>query len=158
MAMTPQLGRAPSGSRYRMVLSRSAVVGACALLAAACGSTAAPTAGSSSGTGSTGTVSSSKVSLEVIFSPAGGRPARHWTLRCAPPGGNSPDPAAACAKLVRWGNLFSPPKGHVMCPMIMASAQRVTVDGTYYGKKIHETVVDGGCDLSRWYKLKQIFN
>ena len=42
--------------------------------------------------------------------------------------------------------------------MIMASAQRVTVTGTYFGKKLDETIVDGGCDLSRFYKLRLVFN
>ncbi len=142
-----------------MVLSRSAVIGACAFLAAACGSSAAPApSAGSSGSGPAATVSASKVSLDVTFSPTDGRPARHWTLRCEPAGGNYPDPPGACVKLMKWGNIFSRPVGHVMCPMIMASAQRVTVTGTYFGKKINETIVDGGCDLSRYYKLRQVFN
>jgi hypothetical protein len=45
-----------------------------------------------------------------------------------------------------------------MCPMIMTTAQRITVTGTYFGKKINETIVAGGCDLSRYYKLRQVFN
>ncbi len=158
MAMTPELSPAGAKPRYRMVVSRSALIGACALLAAACGSTSAPGSGSA-GTGSASTVSSAKVSLDVSFSPAPGQIARHWTLRCEPSGGSYPRAAAACAKLIQDRNLFSPPpSGHVMCPMIMASAQKVTVDGTYFGKKVHETIVDGGCQLSRWYKLRQIFN
>jgi len=162
MAMTPHLGRAGSGTRYWKVLSRGAVVGACALLAAACGSTAAPSASPSgsgpSGSDSAGTVSAPKVSLDVTFSPTDGHPARHWTLRCEPAGGNYPDPPGACTKLLKWGNIFAHPSGHVMCPMIMVSAQRVTVTGTYFGTKINETIVAGGCDLSRFYKLKEIFN
>ena len=162
MAMTPQLGRAGSRPRHWMVLSRGAVIGGCALLAAACGSSAAPGTGAShtstSGSASAGTAASSKVSLAVTFSASGGRPAQHWTLRCEPTGGNYPDRAGACVKLLKWGDIFSRPIGHVMCPMIMASAQRVTVTGTYFGKKINETIVDGGCDLSRFYKLRQVFN
>ena len=43
--------------------------------------------------------------------------------------------------------------------MIMADARsRASVNGTYLGQKVHETIVDGGCDLARWSKLEQIFN
>jgi hypothetical protein len=45
-----------------------------------------------------------------------------------------------------------------MCPMIMASAGRALVEGTYLGKKVRVTIVDGGCDLARWAKLKAVFN
>ncbi len=45
-----------------------------------------------------------------------------------------------------------------MCPMIMASDQRATVTGSYFGKRIDETIINGGCDLSRFYRLKQVFN
>ena len=145
-----------------MVLARGAVIGACGLLAAACGSSAAPTTGAphagASGSGSATTVSSSKVSLDVTFGQTYGHPAKHWTLRCEPAGGNYPDPSGACARLIKWGNIFSPPVGHVMCPMIMVGAQRVTVTGTYFGKQISETIVAGGCQLSRYYELKQVFN
>jgi hypothetical protein len=182
MAMTPQLGRAGSRPWHQTVLARAAVIGACGLLAAACGTSAAPATGASgsgasasgapstaasgttaphagaSGSGSARTVSSSKVALDVTFSQAYGHPARHWTLRCEPAGGNYPDPSGACARLMKWANIFSPPVGHVMCPMIMTSAQRVTVTGTYFGKRISETIVAGGCQLSRYYELKQVFN
>ncbi len=172
MAMTPQLGRAGSRPWHQMILVRGAVIGACGLLAAACGSSVAPTASvpstgasgttaphaGASGSGSARTVSSSKVSLNVTFSQAYGHPAKHWTLRCEPAGGNYPDPSGACARLIKWGNIFSPPIGHVMCPMIMTSAQRATVTGTYFGKQISETIVAGGCQLSRYYELKQVFN
>ncbi|HEY2640041.1 MAG TPA: SSI family serine proteinase inhibitor [Streptosporangiaceae bacterium] len=165
MAMTSQLGRAGAESRHWVVLSRGALIAACALLAAACGSTAAPSAGSggsspagASGTPSAAAVSSSKVSLDVTFGPTAGHAAKHWTLRCEPAGGNYPDPPGACAKLLKWGDIFARPIGHVMCPMIMTTAQRITVTGTYFGKKINETIVAGGCDLSRYYKLRQVFN
>ena len=64
----------------------------------------------------------------------------------------------ACARLIKWRNIFSPHVGHLMCPMIMIRAQRVTVTGTFFGKKIDETIVAGGCQLSRYYELRQVFN
>jgi hypothetical protein len=150
-----------------VILARGAAVAACALLAAACGSTAAPgssgagsaSAGSASaGTASAGTASAARVSLEVTFAAAANSPATHYTLRCGPAGGTTPDPAAACARLLTGASLFGPLPRHVMCPMIMESAGRATVSGTYLGHRVHESIVAGGCDLSRWAKLRAVFH
>jgi hypothetical protein len=150
-----------------MVLSRCALAAGCAVLAAACGSTAAPgssaassSAASSSAASSSSavTTSAAKVSLDVNFSESPTMAARHYTLRCEPAGGTATDAAAACAKLLKAAGLFAPLPVHVMCPMILANGGRVTITGTYFGKKVHETFVDGGCDLARWTKLNQIFS
>jgi hypothetical protein len=167
MAMTPIPDEDRSHPRYRSVLSRSAAIAACALIAAACGSTAAPSTGSAStgssgstsaGSGSASTAASAKISLDVTFEASPTKPARHYTLRCEPAGGTAPDAAAACAKLLSGASLFAARPRHVMCPMIMASAGRALVEGTYLGKKVRVTIVDGGCDLARWAKLKAVFN
>ena len=188
MAMTPIHDGARLQPRYRMVLSRCAAAAACALLAAACGSTIAPSASSggpssagtgstgtgstgtgstgtgstgtsSTGTGSAGTTSAAKISLDVSFAGSASTPARHYTLRCEPAGGTVRDAAVACATLLKGASLFGPPaRQHVMCPMMLASAGRATVTGTYLGKPEHESIADGGCDLARWTKLKQVFN
>jgi len=132
---------------------------ACALLAAACGSTAAPsTASSTGGSSSAGTTAAAKISLDVTFEASPSGPATHYTLRCEPAGGTAHDAAAACARLMTGASIFAARPGHIMCPMIEASAGRALVTGTYLGKKVHQTIVDGGCDLSRWTKLKAIFN
>jgi hypothetical protein len=164
MAMTPLPDEVRSQPRYRLFLSRAAAVAACALLAAACGSTAAPGSGTAgtnshgSGSGSAGSAAAAKITLDVTFAASAGKPAAHYTLRCEPAGGTARDAAAACARLMRGASLFGPRRGHVMCPMILASAGRATVTGTYLGKKVRETIVDGGCDLGRWVKLKAVFN
>jgi hypothetical protein len=93
----------------------------------------------------------------VSFSGSPTTAAAHYTLRCDPAGGTVTDPAAACAKLMSGTSLFGPLPAHVACPMIMANAGRATVTGSYLGHPVHETVVDGGCDLSRWAKLRQVF-
>jgi Subtilisin inhibitor-like len=162
-----------------MVLSRCAAAAACALLAAACGSTIAPGASSggssSAGTGSpstgststgstgassAGTTSAAKISLDVSFAGSATTPASHFTLRCEPPGGTVRDAAVACAALLKGGaTLFGPPaRQHVMCPMMLASAGHATVTGTYLGKPVHESIADGGCDIARWSTLKRVFN
>jgi hypothetical protein len=96
--------------------------------------------------------------LDVSFSGSARSPGGHYTLRCDPPGGTVTDPAAACARLTAGASLFGPLPAHVACPMIMADAGRATVTGTYFGQRVHESLVDGGCDLSRWGKLKQVFS
>src|SRR5260370_16365374 len=119
---------------------------AVALVAAAGGSPGAPSGGSggsspagAAGAPSAAAVSSSKVSLDVTFGPTAGHAAKHWTLRCEPAGGNFPDPPGACAKLLKWGDIFARPIGHVMCPMIMTTAHRITATGTYFADKITQT-------------------
>jgi hypothetical protein len=170
MAMTPRPDEVQA--RYRMSLARGAAVAACALLAAACGSTVAPTTGAptagaqatggagpnSAASGSASTASAAKVSLDVTFAASASSPATHYTLRCEPAGGTTPDPAAACSRLLAGASLFGSRPRHVMCPMIMASAGRARVTGTYLGKTVRETIVDGGCDLARWAELKAVFS
>lgn len=171
MAMTPLPDEVRSQPLYRMSLARGVAVAACALLAAACGSTAAPTTGAptagapgasgassnSAASGSASTASAARVSLDVTFAASASGPATHYTLRCEPAGGTTPDPAAACSRLLAGASLFASRRGHVMCPMIMASAGRARVSGTYLGKTVRETIVDGGCDLARWAELKAVF-
>jgi Subtilisin inhibitor-like len=167
MPMTPQLRQA---DRW-LALTRGALIGFTAaggVLVAACGSAAAPSAShpaattsagtSSAGTSSAGTTSAAKVSLTVVEAGVGTSPTRHWTLRCDPPGGTTPDPAAMCTRLLAFKDIFTPAPTHVMCPMIMADARTYIVEGTWFGKQIHESIADGGCSLARWAELGQVFN
>jgi Subtilisin inhibitor-like len=153
------------------MLGGGVAVAACALLLAACGSTPAPTAGApatstpasgASATGATGSSSAGQaapaaISLDVTFAASANVPATHYTLHCEPASGTVADPAAACTKLLTGTSLFAPRPAHELCPMIMLGAGRATVTGTYLGQNVHETIVDGGCDLSRWAKLKAVF-
>jgi hypothetical protein len=118
-------------------------------------STQSPATGTSAPPASAG--GAAKVSLVVTFATTPTSPATVYTLRCEPPGGTTPDPAAACAQLLTGPSLFAPRPAHVMCPMIMESTARASVTGTYFGKQVHVTIVEGGCDLSRWAKLKRVF-
>ena len=166
MAMTRHARDRRRRSHSGLLLSGCAAAGACALLVAACGSAAAPdngAAGSSSSSPAAGSsgpaaTATAKISLDVDFSGSPTTAAAHYTLRCDPDSGTVTDPAAACARLLKGTSLFGPLPAHVECPMIMADAGRATVTGSYLGRPVHETVVDGGCDLSRWAKLKQVFS
>lgn len=143
------------------ILTRGALIAACGLAAAACGSAAAPgsPAATNTGAASTGaTTSAAKVSLTIEKTGGSGSVPQHWTLQCEPAGGSFPDPATACAKLTKLRTIFSPAPRHVMCPMIMADARSYVVSGTFLGQKVHQSIVDGGCQLSRWSQLNQVFN
>jgi hypothetical protein len=178
MAMRAPARGPRARSRFGRLLSCCTAAGACALLAAACGSTPAPGSGASStsapntGPSATGGPSSSpsaasssgpattataKTSLVVSFSGSPTIAAAHYTLTCDPAGGTVTDPATACARLLRGTSLFGPLPRHVACPMIMVDAGNATVTGRYFGRPVHETIVDGGCDLSRWAKLREVF-
>lgn len=141
------------------------------VLLAACGSAAAPSIGggvsssagstpagsTSAGTHAASSAATARVSLDVTFAASPGSPAVHYTLLCEPAGGTTPDPAAACAKLLTGENIFAPRPLHEICPMILQSGARATVTGTYLGRQVHITIVNGGCDIARWAKLKSIF-
>jgi Subtilisin inhibitor-like len=168
MGMTSELHQGIA--RGRGILARGLLIAACGILAAACGSTAAPATGghgssSSSSPGSSGssssaagTTSAAKVSLDVVLTAGPDGTAKRWTLTCEPAGGDYPDPAAACAKLLRFRTVFTPSPVHVMCPMIMADARAYIVYGTFLGQKVHQSITDGGCMISRWNELNQVFN
>jgi Subtilisin inhibitor-like len=180
--VVPTRGDAPTTRNVRttrVALAAAAVLGSCVLLVA-CGSVAAPTAGgagsSSAGSqaGSTsadttpaaaansamptspGTAATAKVSLDVTFAATASSPARHYTLFCEPAGGTTPDPNVACTRLLTGENIFAPRPLHVMCPMAVGSG-RATITGIYFGRQEHVTIINGGCDLARWVKLKAIF-
>ncbi len=138
--------RAPGRARYLMIAAF------CVAAATACGSAPAPSGASAPGG------AAPKVSLDIKVSGAPGTPAKQWTLRCDPVGGTHPDPAAACATLLRTKNPFAPiPKG-VVCPMILVGTKTAIVKGTYFGQHVDMTITEGGCDLARWAKIGQIFN
>ena len=139
--------RARTGARYLLIAA------ICAAAATACGSTTAP-----AGAAAPASPAPPKVSLDIRVSGGPGSPAEHWTLQCDPVGGTHPDPAKACATLLKAKAPFAaPPKG-VACPMIMESSKSAKVTGTYFGQHIDTTFIQGGCQLPRWAKIGQIFN
>jgi hypothetical protein len=159
MAMTPQLR--PPRPRFHRVLA-CGLLSACGVLVAACGANPAPgsapaSSSASSGTHSTaGTTASAKASLTIVTTAPGS--VHRWTLRCDPAGGTKPDAAAVCSELIAHKTIFQPSDVKVFCPMIMSNAPSYIIYGTWFGRPLHESIVDGGCDLSRWSQLHQIFN
>jgi hypothetical protein len=148
MGMKRDLFRVRNGARYVLIAA------ICVAAATACGTKTAPSAGA--GTGSA--PSPPKVSLDITVSTTPGAPVKHWTLKCEPAGGTHPDPAAACAILLKAKDPFAPlPKG-IMCPMIRVGTKTAIIEGTYFGKHVDSTLSPGGCELAKWEELGQIFN
>ena len=148
MAMKPDTLRVRTGARH---LLTPLIAAACASAVTACGSTPA-----ASGTGAS--AGAAKVSLAITVSTAPGAPKKHWTLRCDPAGGSHPDPAAACAVLLKAKAPFAaPPKG-IMCPMIRVGTKTAIVEGTYFGRHVDTTFEPGGCGLARWQEIGAIFS
>ena len=146
MSMTRDLLRVRNGARYLVIAA------ICAAAATACGSKPEP-----AGAGSA-PAPAPKVSLDITVSTTPNAPSKHWTLQCEPAGGTHPNPAAACAVLLKAKNPFAPlPKG-IMCPMIRVGTKTAIVKGTYFGKHIDTTLSPGGCKLAQWEKIGQIFN
>ncbi|HUZ27367.1 MAG TPA: SSI family serine proteinase inhibitor [Streptosporangiaceae bacterium] len=151
--MSSDTPRAHCGSRLQLTTARclTAVAGvALVALVAACGTAAAPGSGTSP--------APAKASLHITVQNGPGVKPTFWTLRCDPAGGTHPHPATACSALMSMKEPFAPPPAHQMCPMMLASARRVSFTGTWFGAKVDRTIVDGGCDLARWAKLGQVVN
>jgi hypothetical protein len=139
--MMPHLPRARSGARYLLIAA------VCAAAATACGTTAAPA----------GSPAPAKVSLDIKVT-GGSSGTLHWTLRCEPTGGSHPNPAAACAVLLKAKDPFAPVARGVMCPMILADTPVAKVTGIYFGQHINTTFSQGGCQEARWTKIGQLFH
>ncbi|MGO8726617.1 MAG: SSI family serine proteinase inhibitor [Streptosporangiaceae bacterium] len=149
--MRSQTPRTRSRAPYQLIGGVPAMT-AVLIGAAACGSATAPGAASSS------SPAAPKVSLSITVTKETGETPRHWTLQCDPAGGTAPDAAAVCRGLMTMKDPFATPPPHQICPMILASSGRATVTGTWFGATVNRTIVDGGCDLSRWHMLGQIVN
>jgi hypothetical protein len=145
MAMKPKSLRATAAG--------GALAAGVGLLAAACGSTAAPPTDG----GLVATNPASQAKLQVAESVPGSQD-RHWSLRCDPAGGTMPDAAAACRLLATDAAILHPARAtHVMCRTRVASPRTFTITGTWHGTRLNEVVTDRGCDLRRWAMMAQIF-
>jgi hypothetical protein len=145
MGMKRDLLRVRNGARYLLIAA------ICAAAATACGTKPATTS-------PTGAAVAPKVSLDITITTTPSAPSKHWTLQCDPAGGTHPDPAAACAVLLKAKAPFAaPPKG-MMCPMIRVGTKTAIIEGTYYGKHVDARFTPGGCDLAKWNEIGQIFN
>ncbi len=147
-----------------MPVLAAAVVGALVAVGslAGCGTASAPGAGNGSGSPSAGSGSGSpahpaKATLTIKLTDKAAGIVKHWTLRCAPPGGNAPNAAALCRVLTTNKRALGPIMPRIMCPQILISGKQIIVDGIWYGKKVHRVIIDGGCDLPIFNSMEKMF-
>ena len=80
-----------------------------------------------------------------------------WTLRCDPPGGDHPDPDAACAALGRANQPFAPVPKDMVCTEIYGGPQTATIVGTWRGALVRGDYSRvNGCEIARWDALASV--
>ena len=138
-----------------------------ATLTAVAGCTQSPTGGPSAGSPSAGPTESpsaepgtpapsttTRDELIIVFRD-GSNPQVTWRLTCNPPGGDHPDPEAACRALDRDGEwaLQSVPKNK-MCTQVYGGPEQATITGTWHGKPVASRLsLINGCETARWAAL-----
>ena len=86
-------------------------------------------------------------------------PPRVWRLQCDPPGGDHPNPAAACAALDRAPHPFAPVPPGVVCAQIVAGPERARIEGLWRGESVHATYKrTDSCEEARWQALAEVFH
>jgi len=82
-----------------------------------------------------------------------------WTLECEPPGGDHPDPEAACAALTAVADPFGPVPPPDRCEEIPGSDEDVAViAGDYRGRDVHSRFTRANaCVSGRWDRIAPVF-
>jgi hypothetical protein len=117
------------------------------------GSPGQPPPSVSGAPGSPSTVSSA-AELTIVVDDGQGSTTT-WRLTCDPPGGDHPDPAAACDALAAHGERALPPVAKDRaCSQVYGGPQTATVSGTWRGRAVNSrfSLVDG-CQIARWKSL-----
>ncbi|SDD32720.1 SSI family serine proteinase inhibitor [Auraticoccus monumenti] len=77
-----------------------------------------------------------------------------WQLRCDPPGGDHPDPEAACAALEGHPEALAPVPGDRMCSQQFGGPMTATLTGTWRGDPVDSRFsLTDGCEIARWNAL-----
>jgi Subtilisin inhibitor-like len=81
-----------------------------------------------------------------------------WQLACDPPGGDHPDPAAACAALAAASAPFAPVPPGRNCAQVFFGPQRAEISGTWLGQPVHTTYRrTDSCQEQKWQELADVF-
>ncbi|KGM09436.1 proteinase inhibitor I4 serpin, partial [Cellulomonas bogoriensis 69B4 = DSM 16987] len=99
-----------------------------------------------------------ETSLTITVDPTGEGATTTWTLTCDPPGGDHPDPEAACAQLAQVGTEgLAPVPADAMCTQQWGGPQTATVTGTLDGTAVDATFrYTDGCEIHRWDALSAV--
>jgi hypothetical protein len=78
-------------------------------------------------------------------------PPRVYTLRCDPPGGDHPDPEAACALLHSGTDPFAPVPPGTISAQIFGGPERATVTGVWRGRPVNARFSrHNAAEMARW--------
>jgi hypothetical protein len=82
-----------------------------------------------------------------------------WTLQCDPPGGDHPDPEAACAALTAVADPFGPVAPPDRCKEIPGGDEAVaTLEGDYRGREVQSRFThENACVSGRWDRIAPVF-
>ncbi|HZI98340.1 MAG TPA: SSI family serine proteinase inhibitor [Actinomycetales bacterium] len=96
--------------------------------------------------------------LSISVSTGGTDADTTWRLTCEPPGGDHPDPEAACAAVEAAGAAaFAPPPKDQMCTEIYGGPQTASVIGVVGGEEVSATFGrTNGCEIARWDALADL--
>ena len=92
--------------------------------------------------------------LTIVFNDGSGTTST-WRLTCDPPGGNHPQPDAACAALERSAKAALPavPKNRA-CAEVYGGPQTAMVTGTWRGTPVNSRFSRvNACETARWNAL-----
>jgi Subtilisin inhibitor-like len=101
--------------------------------------------------------------LTITVTESQGSTPSEWTLTCgSEPGGDHPDPAAACAALqavVDGGDdPFAPLATDAVCTEIYGGSATATITGTWDGEDVDASYSrTNGCEIARWDPLMDVF-
>ena len=135
------------------------------LLLAACGgdggTSAAGSAAPASPPASSATASGpADGELVVELVPDAGEPAQTHRLTCAgQPGGDLPDPAAACAQLDGQPDPFAELSADTMCTQLYGGPQTAHVTGRWAGEQVDlQLSRTDGCRIAQWDRLSALLS
>jgi Subtilisin inhibitor-like len=119
-------------------------------------------AGCANSSSSVGTDSSAS-DLTITVTETEGSAAEEWTLTCgSTPGGDHPDPEAACAAVQAviddGGDPFAPVPSDAVCTEIYGGSATATITGTWEGEDVDASYSrTNGCEIARWDPLMDVF-
>ena len=90
----------------------------------------------------------------TVAADAKGTGLKTWTLTCEPAGGDHPDPAGACRKLIELPRPFDPVPADAICTEIYGGSAVATIKGSWRGTDVDARYTrENGCQISRYDAL-----
>jgi Subtilisin inhibitor-like len=93
--------------------------------------------------------------LVVDYDAGDGTPAQRFTLFCGDAAqGDHPEPAAACARVLRMDTPFEPLPDDRICTELFGGPQTARVTGTWQGDEVDVQLSrEDGCAIAQWDAL-----